>query len=395
MNRRQVKDKILEIFDFIENKEIVYNGKTYYGHPGLYFFHTKKEFQDLLDKELEKKKRFNKYDLYYITNKLIKFLLSKYDSHTSLYFTPRVFFPLLFTIIQDKVYLINESPDLENVIGGTLLSINGVPIKQILKEFEEIICYSTKEYVEMQQCSSIISYDKLRSLPSIKDNTTIFNYEIKVENKIVNLNLDINKEYRTFKANFDANYKMEILNDNIIHIVYNMCSEPEKMIKIVENLKNYTNISKYIIDLRNNGGGNSEIIKPLVEFLKDKKVVVLVNEHVFSSGRMAYVDLKNIGAYDIGTNIATSLNCFGNNPKIMKIKYYNLKVTASCNYWYYNNNLECIGYDKTNFEDYFINHKELLEPTILKPDKEIKLTINDILNNNDTQLLAAINYFNN
>lgn len=391
MNKLQIKNKILDIFDFIENEKIVFNGKTYYGHPGLYFFHSKKEFEDFLNKELETKNRFNKYDLYYITNKLIKFLLSKYDSHTSLYFTPRIYFPLLFTIIDEKVYLINESPDLENVIGGTLLSINGVPIKDILKELEEIICYSTKEYLEMQQCPSIISYDILRSLPSIKDDTAIFNYEIEYNNKLVNLTLDINKDYTNFVDEFEENYKMEVINNDIIRIVYNMCSQPKKMLDLMENLKKY-NISKYIIDLRYNCGGNSGIIKPLIEFLKGKKVVVLVNENVFSSGKMAYIDLKNIGAYAIGTDIATSINCFGNNLRSMKVKYYNLKLKASCNYYCYDKNFECIDFDKTTFEKYFINNKDLLEPVFLKPDKEVKLTIDDILNNKDVQLESAIDY---
>lgn len=385
MDRLQIKNKILDIVDFIEN------GNTHFGHPGLYFFHSKKEFVNLLDKELEKKKRFNKYDLYYITNKLIKFLLSKYDSHTSLVFTSSIYFPLLFLIIDDKVYLINESPVLVDVIGGTLLSINGISITQILKELEEIICYSTKEYLEMQQCASIISYDILKSLPSIKDDATIFNYVIEHDKKQINLVLDVNKEYTNFEDDFEENYKMEVLNNDIIRIVYNICSEPNKMLNLIEKLKTY-NISKYIIDLRFNSGGYSAIIQPLIEFLRDKTIVVLVNENVFSSWTMAYVDLKKIGAYAIGTDIATSINSFGNVLRNKKVKYYNLKVYASCNYYYYDKHFKCISYDKNDFERYFINNKELLEPVFIKPDNDVKLTINDILNKKDVQLESAIDH---
>jgi hypothetical protein len=165
------------------------------------------------------------------------------------------------------------------------------------------------------------------------------------------------------------------------------------MEQLISKLKEENNIKNYIIDLRYNGGGSSSVIKPLINFLKDKNIVALVNEYVFSSGRMALVELKKIGAYIIGTDIGTSLNCFGNCPSNLDIDKLNLRITSSSTYWYYDKELSLTGYEKDEFNTYFNNKKELLEPVLLHPDKYVYLTKEDIINEYDEQMEEAINYF--
>ena len=165
------------------------------------------------------------------------------------------------------------------------------------------------------------------------------------------------------------------------------------MEQLIAKLKEDINIKNYIIDLRYNGGGSSSVIKPLISFLKDKNIVVLVNEYVFSSGCMALVELKKIGAYIIGTDIGTSLNHFGNCPNNLDIDKLNIRVTSSSTYWYYDKELSLTGYEKDEFNTYFNNKKELLEPVLLHPDKYVYLTKEDIINEYDKQMKKAVNYF--
>lgn len=80
-SRKDVNNIINDIFDFIDNGIIKTKDKIFAGHPGLYFFHSKedllREINSLLNKD-----NYNKYDIYYLVNKLIKYMLGKYDSHT-------------------------------------------------------------------------------------------------------------------------------------------------------------------------------------------------------------------------------------------------------------------------------------------------------------------------
>ena len=53
LNKKEAEDYLIKIFDFIENGDLKFNG-----HPGLYFFHTKKELKEKIDELL------NKNDIY-------------------------------------------------------------------------------------------------------------------------------------------------------------------------------------------------------------------------------------------------------------------------------------------------------------------------------------------
>ena len=44
MNKIEAKDTIYKVFDYIDNGVIKTDFGDFAGHPGLYFFHTKKEF---------------------------------------------------------------------------------------------------------------------------------------------------------------------------------------------------------------------------------------------------------------------------------------------------------------------------------------------------------------
>lgn len=396
MNKKEITAIINDFFEFIDNGTEEFHGKIYRGHPGLYFFHSRNEFEEKLEELIKKtnKEKYNKYDIYYITSKLIKFLLGKYDSHTKVLFQNAKYLPIELKIKDGGVYITNITDEMNSVVGSKITYINGVPIETILYEIEEITCYGTTEYLNFNQEKAIMNGDILRSLPSIKDNVNIIEFTVIINGTTLEVPFDLNNLPKGFKLLLKENYSYEIINDTII-INYNSCEDKEKMTELVKQMAELTSKSGYknfIIDIRDNLGGDSSIIGPLLEFLKDKNIVVLINEKVFSSGRMAFVDLKNIGAYSIGTDICTPLNCFGFN----RTKRYNdlgLTIRGSAAYWYYNEKLECTGFYQNNFSDYFKNRMELLNPIYLGPDEYVELSIEDIINNNDKQLERALAYF--
>ena len=96
------------------------------------------------------------------------------------------------------------------------------------------------------------------------------------------------------------------LKDGIPIITYNRCRDEDNMMKKLVQSLSKIDISKIVIDLRYNGGGNSSIIKPLIQLLKERKskIIMLVNEIVFSAGCFAITDLKELGGLSIGTDVA-------------------------------------------------------------------------------------------
>lgn len=166
--------------------------------------------------------------------------------------------------------------------------------------------------------------------------------------------------------------------------------------KKISNESNINNITKFIVDIRGNTGGNSNIIKPLIKYLDGKEVITLVDKYVFSSGRFAIVDLKRIGSIFVGTNIGTTLNCFGNVSR-NEIDAYLLPI--SYKYFYYDElSISMIGIDKKSDFIKFknnINNKKYFESQIFEPDYYVEKTIEDYKNNYDRQLEFAIGLLNN
>lgn len=178
----------------------------------------------------------------------------------------------------------------------------------------------------------------------------------------------------------------------IIH--YSSCIEDyeNQMVNFVEKIKEESSnniIKKYIVDIRGNIGGNSEIIKPLLLYLSDKEIVTLVDKYVFSGGRFALIDLINIGSRTVGSGIGTSINCFGN---ISRNEIGNFLLPISNKYFYYKDKRICNINRKDNFLQ-FKNNKENHEyfiPIIFSPDYIIENIIEDYKNNRDRVLEYAV-----
>ena len=165
----------------------------------------------------------------------------------------------------------------------------------------------------------------------------------------------------------------------------------KKELKQILNIIEEKNIENFIIDLRGNMGGNADYIKPLIEFLKGKKVITLTNNYIFSGGRWALIDLKNIGSKFIGTEIGTTLNCFGN-IKVERPSKYILPVSEK--YFYYDEKSKSIKQIKEK-EDFIefknnIDNQKYFEPQIFEPDYYVENTIEDYKNQYDRQLDSAL-----
>ena len=149
-----------------------------------------------------------------------------------------------------------------------------------------------------------------------------------------------------------------------------------------------------IVDIRGNQGGNSEIINPLIDFLKGKKVVTLVDEYVFSGGRFAILDLKNINSKFVGIGIGTQLNCFGNAPSF---KFDRFIIPISNKYFYMDTTYSYDSFRYADSKERFEKlkkDKKLFIPQIFVPDIYCKKDIDDYKNGIDRELAYAIDILN-
>lgn len=400
MRRDETRKTLYKIFDFIDGSD-EYSEKyqCILAHPALYFFHSKKDLDKKIEEFLSTKDVFDKYDIYYFASKMIKFLLHPYDSHTKILLTDKIVLPVKFKVIDNKIYIIKITEDFKETLYSELISINGIDIKTIKKELEEITCYSTKGYLDIMVERNIIVPDILKSLPSFDKKLSNITYTTLKNGQIKEITFDLNKieKYSMYSDNPVKNYTYKQEGDVLI-LVYNTCKDMDAMKKFISKIKYISrenNINKFIVDLRGNDGGNSMIVKPLIEFLKGKQIITLTDDTIFSSGRMACADLYKIGSYFIGTEISTSFSAFGNNPNNLVIDELNLKVNRSTKYFKYDKNFNCQSFNKHNFKDYFKNpdYFRSFDPIFFKPDKYAYKTLDDYKSGSDYTLAVALHYF--
>lgn len=148
------------------------------------------------------------------------------------------------------------------------------------------------------------------------------------------------------------------------------------MADIKEIFKN-NSIDCYILDIRGNIGGNSELIHPLLEFLKKNNLqgVTLTDNRVFSSGTFALYYIKKIlNTTSIGQPLGQENARFGQSSG---------RIILGNNFF--------IRYT----EKYFDFQDVFKGKGAIKPDIEVPLTIEDISSKTDKTLIFAKDYLQN
>ena len=371
-------NKLNEILKIIEER-----------HINFYFNHSKEELENFKKEALAKFKLEDNYDVLYVSNYLIKRMMNENDSHTIVRYNDEIsdILGLVFRIINNKVYIYKCIDEINNYLYDEVLEINGIDINIIVNEISDICCYQTDGFREARVAKFMNNKNYLRSLPSIdnvvKDIVLKVNHKGE-EKKFVVPVLSLGSKPL-------VNYEYNIFNDSM-QIIYSLCKEfkPNEMLDFVERIKQVEGINYYIVDLRGNTGGSNKIIDPLVDYLKDKKVIVLIDKYVFSAGKWACLKLKKIGATFIGTDIGTPVNCFGNDPWV---EYDKFTVQASEHYY---PACDIVGpiTSREAFEKFMKqdNAKEIMKPRYFHPDIYVEESIEDLREGRDVYLEKALEY---
>lgn len=338
-------------------------------HLNLYHSVSKEEIEDYISKLTN----IDELDMVSFDCEMLKLFALFKDAHT-MYYIPKGFLDKKLFFIEDKVVL-KDGEDFKEV-----QSIGGMDINEIITEIAKMQMYETKAFLNDCLNSALnnqIYYEMLKvakedgSLYCVVDNNG--NKENIVLKKISR------KEYDELGLNNNnlPFYQYKILEDDVLYIKYRKCSEHEDypfetfVKKLKQEIKS-KNITQYVLDIRDNHGGNSAIIKPLTQAVKELGLegVVLIDNGVFSSGRWAVADFKReFNTPLIGEPTGGAAASYGYNKNLnVEDKHF----SVSTRYW--------------DFSDVF-GYKGSIQPDIFVPK-----TIKDLKENKDSQLQVAIKY---
>lgn len=343
MNNKEILDKIIKTLEV--------------NHLSLYHSVSKEEIESYV---LDLKERIDDCDEIEFDYEILKLFAKFKDAHTN-FWTKVEYLDKEIRYYKGKLFVQIDDKFCE------ILEINGIKAKDVIEKFFEVSTYETEEWKRYQ--NSIIRnayyFKMFKILKEDKLDCALKNGE----------HLIINNVYDKRVYDRPRNYCYKI-KDDVLYLKYTKCFNDENMPfadlvkEIAEKVEKF-NISQYILDLRDNRGGNSEILNPFQKLVADRKMqgVLLINNGVFSSGRFAVARFKKeFNTTIIGEPTGGAAKSYGYS---LPLKVADKGFTVSIRLW--------------DFSDIF-GDEGAIQPDIL-----VEQTLQDIEEDNDRVLEVAMN----
>ncbi len=284
--------------------------KVFHDCDKNFFYKKKNELIDIADTLSDK--QFN--------IEMMKLFALLKDAHTKFTFKD-LYEYTIFTnskeIIAHKkrIYILDEGKYKK------VIAVNGVTYDEVVAKLKEISCYEIEEWFYESLLLDWLKTPYVLSALCIGNDERIIQYTL-ANNKVVEKVAISRAERQAIREKLYNDhtyaYNYKILGDNILYFQYNICKDVEyfSFQEFVKHMQSECpSPIVCVVDLRNNAGGNSNIIKPFVEWVKENKakVYVLCSGCTFSSGVFAIADLKrHAKATIVGTTPGQPIKAFGN-----------------------------------------------------------------------------------
>lgn len=324
---------------------------------------------------------------------LCKLAAMLHDGHTGISFpqtiTPYLeFYPFNVSVINGKLVVTSISTEYDNIVGKEVVELNGKTVDEVLSALKQIICFDTEAFAVTQACNRINMRDAL-DFTGIGSDDGILRMKLTDGTEIgfepisyeafnnCSFNTLVTSVERTLYV--DSLYECYDLSNDTLFVQYNSCSNADgysvadfsnDVLGFIEN----NGFSRVIIDLRNNGGGNSSLLDPFIKKIgklisKGKcKGFVLIGTSTFSSAVLNAWDLKKAGCTLVGTPTGGAINHYG------ELGYLTLPNSE---------------FFTTYSTKHFILDKNAA-PGSIPPDVFVELSVEDLRNGHDSQVAACL-----
>lgn len=368
-------------------------------HANLFFKTSKEQFHNDISNLKNSVDKSNDDE---IVAGIYKIMASIGDAHSNAYrkFTKQ--YPVQFYYFKDGIYVINTTSQYKEALYSKLVKVNGIDIEKVKQAIIPLIVAENEGMIKKSIPKYLSNPEILHGIKIVPDiEKAVFTFENdKGENFDINIksidrgkgdklivNQSYDSSYPLYMQKSESNYWYKYLDkEKTLYFKYNQCvpDKDEKAPKIedfiADMLKFIDNhpVNKFVIDMRDNGGGTDKYIFPIIDKLKNNKLnnknslFVIVGRGTFSAAMTDAVLLKKqTNATFVGESTSAKPNHYG------AVKHFMLP----------NSKME-IGYS-TQFNESDENNSEgSLEDNLstFVPDKVIEISIKDYLNKKDPVL---------
>lgn len=292
-----------------------------------------------------------------INIELFKIINKISDSHTSImggsWFTT---LPFSVEWLSDGMIITGINEENSQYLGKKIVAICGIDIETIIDHFSTLIAYENESCLRW----FITSYLRVPEIYnhfgiSESENSITLNLEGGVNIELFSMEEELVSIYTgvslpLYMSNTSDYYWYSALNnEEFLYIQYNRAKERNDLsfqtftTQISELINQSNTISKIIIDLRLNSGGNSLIAKPLIELLHyyvnhsillPENIYVIIGRKTFSSAVLNSIELMEaFNPIFIGEPSGGKPNHFG---EVERFTLPNSKLRVSYSTKYFN-----------------------------------------------------------
>ena len=335
------------------------------------------------------------YEIYF---KLKQLIASLKVAHTLIVPPDRSkfhFLPVYTKKFSDGLYIIQADQQNLNLLGKKIIKVGNFDVSVVEDSLKKLISYENDYWADYQLPGTFSSVEALKYF-GFTDDLSKVELEIAGEGKIIlnsieQYNSNFTYGYKSvlgnvalplYLQNYSSYYWYTFLESNeVLYIEYNKCANAanESFESFTNDIKNFVTsnqVKKIIVDLRNNGGGNSDIIRPLLTYLKSSpfnnagSLFVIIGNHTFSSGELDAVYFKQeTNCLLVGEPTGGKPNSYG---EVLSFTLPNTGIYAQY----------CTKYFTVMSND----------PEALFPDYSVDLTSQDFLNGRDPVLDFILNF---
>jgi hypothetical protein len=314
------------------------------------------------------------------------------DAHTALQYKTSIAFPFTLYWFKEGIYAVNTVPEYKQILNCRLVQINTFSLEKIAEVLKQGIPHENLAQIKSSIPYHLVMPEYLYGARLIQEkDRAVFTFEneegkqFRVPVNAVSLKskpqwivqTEDQGDLPLYRKNRDKFYSFTYLKDEkTMYVLYNSCRMMKgklfkDFVKEVFEQVDSNPVDRFIVDLRNNGGGNSMIFYPLLKELKaheglNKKdrLFVILGRRTFSSAVLNALQLKNqTNATFLGEPTGGRPNHYGE-MRIFPLKNSRLQVSYSTKY--------------------FTHSKE--DTDSLYPDILVKVSIQDYLKKRDPVL---------
>jgi hypothetical protein len=329
---------------------------------------------------------------------LARLVASVGDSHTSFTVIPQKAFPLKLYWFKEGICVTDTASEYAELLDGRLESVDGHPVEDVVRAFSGIIPHDNDAQVEDFVPRFLASSEHLLGLGLIAEpDEATFMVRApsgrRVSAKMTSVPLGAIKRVTwaapavdparlpLYRRTAGSAYEYAYLADSrTLYFAYNSCRDvPGKPFAVFAgglwDAVRTNPVERLVIDLRNNGGGDSSILDPFIAQLAADKAInrqgrlfVILGRRTFSSAILNAIDLKKkTEALFYGEPTGGKPNHYGEIQRLT-LPHLGLKVSYSTKYFQF---------------------VEGDEPSLV-PDVLVELTLEDYLALRDPVLEAIL-----